>query len=199
MRKTKQPTKGKMKKKRVKDGGLGYTWAPINGSKLTKTQAVKVGNEISRLEERNGIAKPKDLVDESRPVTAPLHDMFTWDDSVAAEKYRIHQARNLIGSVRIVFKGSPEADQPKVRGFVHVPVKHGEDYEESGYINVIRASQDDFYREHRLSVLKQELISIKQRYADFLRFCGANKAINILVRGVDRQLNKRTKRKKGKQ
>ena len=43
----------------------------------------------------------KRLVEASRPVDAPLHNKFIWDNSVAAERYRESQALQLIASVRI--------------------------------------------------------------------------------------------------
>jgi len=64
---------------------------------------------------------PLDVVDAARPKKAPLHPAFEWDNSVAAEQYRVHQARNLIRSVRIVVD---ESDAPTTPAFVHVEVNN---------------------------------------------------------------------------
>ena len=47
-------------------------------------------------------------------------DLFTWDDSAAAEKWRVHEARVLIRTYSIeVTKTSPED------ALIHVPVEKG--------------------------------------------------------------------------
>lgn len=56
------------------------------------------------------------VVDAARPEDAPLHPVFEWDDSIAAERHREHQARNLIRSVQII-PSDNELPQPV---FVHV-------------------------------------------------------------------------------
>ena len=40
---------------------------------------------------QQGKTTAKDLVDASRPEEAPLHKLFEWNDSIAAEKYREEQ------------------------------------------------------------------------------------------------------------
>lgn len=58
--------------------------------------------ELSRIHEDNGVLTAKAVVDESRPEDAVLHPVFEWDDHVAGEKWREHEARELIRSVVVV-------------------------------------------------------------------------------------------------
>ncbi len=44
----------------------------------------------------DGILNPSDVVDSARPIESPLHSRFEWDDSEAAQRYRLWQARQLI-------------------------------------------------------------------------------------------------------
>ncbi len=65
------------------------------------------GDELERIRRANGDRlEAKQVVVEARPPGAPLHDMFTWDDSEAAEQFRLREARTLIRSVRILVGGS---------------------------------------------------------------------------------------------
>ena len=41
------------------------------------------------------------VLDAARPASSPIHDCFDWDDSEAAEKWRLEQARELIRRVKI--------------------------------------------------------------------------------------------------
>lgn len=47
----------------------------------------------------NNILTPKNLVNEARPEDSPLHPEFDWDDSIAAEKWREEQARQVIKTI----------------------------------------------------------------------------------------------------
>ncbi len=57
--------------------------------------------EIVAIYQRDGKLDAHVLVDEARPIDSPLHYEFEWDDSRAAEEYRINQARDLIRRVKI--------------------------------------------------------------------------------------------------
>jgi hypothetical protein len=45
---------------------------------------------------------PEAVVDDARDPTSPLHDLFEWDDAVAAHNFRLQVARRIIRTVRIV-------------------------------------------------------------------------------------------------
>lgn len=76
--------------------------------------------ELEALYARNQRLTPADVVEAARPVGAPLHDRFEWDDEIAGEAYRLDQARSLIRRVRIrIEEGS---DEPySVPRFVSIP------------------------------------------------------------------------------
>jgi hypothetical protein len=50
----------------------------------------------------------------------PLYDRFTWDNTAAAERWRLNEAHRLITSVRIRFRDQNDEER-KVRAFVGVP------------------------------------------------------------------------------
>ena len=86
---------------------------------LFPVSAQTAGNELRRIYADKGKLDPSDIVDASRPETAPLHPCFEWDDAVAAEKYREVQAGNLVRSITVVAE-SPSAGPVEVRAFVSV-------------------------------------------------------------------------------
>jgi hypothetical protein len=55
---------------------------------------------LRRLEDGHGRLVPEDVVEAAREPSSPLHGYFTWDDTEAAARYRLDQARTLIRSVR---------------------------------------------------------------------------------------------------
>lgn len=88
-----------------------YQWKP--GARI-RADAQEAGDILNRLE-REGRLSAKGLLDESRPENAPLHKEFEWNDGVAAENWREHQARHIIGSILVI----PEKSEP-VRGFFKI-------------------------------------------------------------------------------
>lgn len=99
----------------------------------------KVAERLKELERDNGRLAPADVVDAARDPASPLHSHFTWDDSEAAEKYRLMQARTLIRTVKleITIRDVPLS----VVGYVRDPEA---DAKTAGYRNVaqLRTEED---------------------------------------------------------
>lgn len=72
-------------------------------------------DELERIaKEHGGELKPEDVVEAARAKSSPLHDHFTWDDSEAAQRYRLYEARQLI-RVTLTYVGD---DRTPMRVFV---------------------------------------------------------------------------------
>jgi len=61
---------------------------------------------LNDLRGRDGIILPAQVVEAARDADSPLHDHFEWDDTDAAEKYRIDQARYLLRVTVLVLPGT---------------------------------------------------------------------------------------------
>ena len=79
----------------------------------TNVDAQKVAEEIRSIGEE---ASPQQIVDMARSQSAELHKCFEWDDSIAAEKFRLEQARLVVRHLVIKEETVPE-DRPEVRYF----------------------------------------------------------------------------------
>lgn len=75
---------------------------------IFKADANECYREISSLEQ----ITPKAILDFARDENSELHKCFEWDNDLAAEKYRIIQAGNVIRMLYIVQK---DEDTPPVR------------------------------------------------------------------------------------
>lgn len=93
-----------------------YEWSGLN----YPVKAQDAGEYLERMSEDGGVTAAK-VISEARAEDALLHDCFTWDDSIAAEKYRLREATTLIGSIRKVKVNVIQGEQSKpVRAFVNV-------------------------------------------------------------------------------
>lgn len=93
---------------------------------------------MSSLEDRKGRLQPNDVLEEAENVGSPLHPFFEWDDSVAAQAYRLEQARVLIGRFKItVIIEEREIVIPKYIRDVKKP------HNEQGYIQTTKVRKDN--------------------------------------------------------
>ena len=89
-----------------------YSWRV--GGWNYKQDPNEVGKELEKLGEN---LTAEGVVNLARNEDSILHEMFEWDDSVAAEKYRNQQARQIITSIQVNVIADEE--RPKqVRAFV---------------------------------------------------------------------------------
>lgn len=68
----------------------------------------KIGECLSKLTDKNGILEPKSVVENARNPNSPLHRNFEWDDTEAANQYRLVQARRIIGAFEICYESGGE-------------------------------------------------------------------------------------------
>lgn len=137
-----------------------YQWKP--GARI-RADAQEAGEVLNRLE-LEGRLSAKGLLDESRPENAPLHKEFEWNDGVAAENWREHQARHIIGSILVI----PEKSEP-VRGFFKIE-RSGNRYES---IQTILESRDktnllleEAFKELSRIEMKYKTLDLLQRVWD---------------------------------
>ncbi len=64
-------------------------------------RAVRAELEKVRIENPDGLLVPSAVVDTAAHPDSPLHSYFTWDDSEAAKKWRLVQARALIREIEV--------------------------------------------------------------------------------------------------
>jgi hypothetical protein len=81
-----------------------YEWK--NGSRI-KADASKVGKEIASLGKE---ITAENVVRKARDDGSALHNCFEWDDSAAAEEYRLVQAREIMRSLVVIID---KPDEPK--------------------------------------------------------------------------------------
>jgi hypothetical protein len=94
--------------------------------------------QLKRIRKEYGCIDSKTFVDESRAASSPTHDCFTWDDSVAGERYRHFEARRIIRAV--VIKGD---DGEERAAFASVTVLDEDDNRHRTYLPVAEVVKDD--------------------------------------------------------
>lgn len=146
------------------------------GMKLPVSAQV-AGEVCEELEQRNGLT-PHNLVEVSRPNDAPTHDLFEWDDTVAAEKYREVQARQVIRLIVKVPEKS-QSDEP-TRAFVSITT-HETKRPECCYRSIDRVLRDASSREAMLDNARRELMAFQRKYNQFKELADVFRAIDFFA------------------
>lgn len=115
--------------------------------------------ELNRIASRHGgLLKPEDVVHAAASDKSPLHSRFDWEDTEAARKWRLHQARNLI-RVTVSYIGGNKED------LVRVFVSLTPDREDGGYRSTAAVLSDPGYRKQLLADALSEMKCFEQKYA----------------------------------
>lgn len=125
--------------------------------KSSKVSAQTVGEVFERLEERDGLLTKESVLEEARPEDSELHPIFEWNDTVAAEKYRLTQSAQLIRSLVVI---SEETKPSPVVAYVNVSPGR----KRSSFININAAMEKAESRQTVLNNALAELTEIQNKY-----------------------------------
>lgn len=114
--------------------------------------------ELESIRMKTGRLDAENVVEESRPETAVLHPCFEWNDSIAAEKYRLQQANGIIRNivVRQVPTGGEKKEAVEVRAFIHT---EKENYQP---LKIVLADKD--LKRDMMRTALRELTTFEEKY-----------------------------------
>lgn len=122
--------------------------------------------EAVRLADPLGLLRPEDVVEAARDEASVLHSHFTWDDTEAARKQRLAEARHLI---RVTVTVLPNTSEP-VRAFVSLSTERGErKWGEvtggAGYSATVAVMSDAERRKQLLADAHAEMQAFERKYS----------------------------------
>jgi hypothetical protein len=135
-----------------------------------------VGERLAEIQARHGETFGcDDVLEDARPEDSPLHGCFEWDDTEAAEKYRLDQARKIIRSIEVVVITESKAER-KGPAYVHIPQAT------SAYMRTETAMADTDRSAQVIAEAKAQLAGWNRRY----RFLAAvAKEFGPVVEAID--------------
>lgn len=152
----------------------------IVARKLSEKQSKIVAAELRKIESDCSIITPALVVQRATPKNSPLHKYFEWDDTVAAERYREWQARQLIMTVYVVPSDAPDSEP--VRAFVNIKSEEGDDElaEEQGYVWTAGLENKPNYKAQVVNYAAQQLKLWRKKFGGFQQFFGVVREIDAL-------------------
>lgn len=157
---------------------------PLRIKAAGRANAQSIGEALESIRVKaGGELEPRDVVNAARDKGNPLHIHFEWDDRVAAEAYRVDQARNIIRIVRVV---DDEASEGTSRAFISVNGKNGVSYRA---VDDVKASQD--LQEAVLEQAEKDLEAFERRYKELKDICAIVKSAREKVQARRRRTENR--------
>ena len=134
-------------------------------------------NEIRIIAAGNGgMVKPEDVVEFAKAPTTALHSVFTWDDTKAAEAYRLQQARQIL---RIVVEVLPGDDPLKYRATVSLKEDR---YNGMGYRIMADVLTDARLREIMLIEARADMAIFMEKYESLKELAAVFEAMGKVVK-----------------
>lgn len=136
---------------------------PVTIKNARKADPQKIGSALAKIaEQQKGRLTPPAVVEAARDARHPLHKYFEWDNEIAAEAYRLDQARVLIRSVRIV--GDDDAEPAPA--FLSVADKGGTSYRTFAEVMDSADLQNTV-----LAAAERDLAAFEKRYRQLADIC----------------------------
>jgi len=129
----------------------------ING--IFKADANKCYEEIQQIGDE---VKPEQVLAKAKDKNSELHKCFDWNDSSAAEKYRLFQAKQVINHLIVIQRDNENEESDPIQ--FRVMLKN-ERTKESGYKQTIVMVRDEDEYSKLLEQAYAELYSFKQKYS----------------------------------
>lgn len=135
---------------------IKYKWTPGSRSNIDPEVA---GKELERIR-GSGIITAKAVVSAATKATSPLHKHFEWDDGVAADEYRLEQARYLLRSIRVIVEQPDNQKDKLVRVYIN-PLNEGT------YHIIADVLDDDTLRDRALLKVMRELKAMSAKNQEY--------------------------------
>lgn len=130
--------------------------------------AANITEEVLRVvADQHDESAPRALLDAARNPASPLHNLFEWDDSIAAERYRLAQAGALFRRVRLhvvrVDADTRQIHVTTVRATTSNPDKR-EKNDSRSYGRTTVVMRDKEARASVLHGIVQELLALREKH-----------------------------------
>lgn len=157
---------------------MGYIYEYRVGG-LQKASAQVAGDECERLANSAGGLTPERLVEASRPISAPLHGEFEWNDRKAADKYRKQQARCIIDNLYITVTGEETITTRAFVSLKETPV--------GAYTPMTQVMSSEELTDSLMETAERELESFRAKYKRLTKLQGVMNAIDAVLQTSTRK------------
>ena len=145
---------------------------------LYKVSAQTTGEKIEEIIQQYGAVTKENFLEASKPADSVTHNLFEWDDTKAAEKYRLHQSNMIINSLTVQVNVENRATPITTRAFVNVQKEDGR--QKAEFLRIDTAFSDMECKTIVLANAIQELREFRKKYETYSELSQVFEAIDNL-------------------
>lgn len=137
---------------------------------------------MEQIEKERGSVTKETFLEASRPEDSPTHDLFEWDDSIAAENYRLHQSGQFIRELHIdiekveddsckqislnLSEEKPKERPQTMRAFLATTAYGNGNriFQKAEYVSAEKALSEPISRQNVLQNARRELLMFRRKY-----------------------------------
>lgn len=150
------------------------------------------GECLERIQEKHGgEVQTSVVVDIARDEASPLHDYFEWDNTKAAEKHRLWQARQLIDHITVVIEDPDTHEEIEQEAYINVILEDEKEQPEEGegeiqkpkkyhrtYMPIEYVLADDVLRQQVLGSAMGQVLHWRNKYSAYQELAQIVRAID---------------------
>ena len=128
--------------------------------------------EIMRIKEEDTLTA-ESIIKHAKKKNNPLHDLFNWDDTEAANLWRLHQSRMFVNEIRVII------EEKEYYAFENVSVVVGETPSRV-YMERSEILDDSFLRKQMITKAYDALKYWEEQYKSYEEFNPVFNAIRVM-------------------
>jgi hypothetical protein len=119
-----------------------------------------IRKSLQEIKRETGVITSRSVLDYARDQKSPLHSFFDWDDRTAAEKFRIHQASEMIRHVCVYVER--DGTQQPTRVYLNV-IKN----DVRQYVPVTQIYRDEELAQQMMLEMRRDMEGLLRRYKTY--------------------------------
>lgn len=160
-----------------------YSWR--NGTRVPKHLAPVFGNRVDDIQSKLGRApKAREVLEDARDPSSPIHELFNWDDSDAAEKYRAFQASVLLSALTVKIEIVKNGKRDEVDMPVRIVLNRGERGTGGEHEHISDIIADPVRRARMVEMAADDFLSLERKYNNLKEFQNVFKALEEVTQTV---------------
>lgn len=167
------------------DKHLRYEWGPLfkidKQFPRTPESAAATAAELNRIQGNSPTLDHERIVEAAEPPESPIHYAFTWDDSIAARRWRLEQAGDLQRGLRMVIVRRDASETERKSPPAPVYASYRPEGGVRGTRELSVSLSDPVHRSALLDEAKAELARIRNRYQILTELAGVFEEIDRLL------------------
>ena len=147
------------------------------GYQIRNLEPQIAGETLDKIKKETGVLNADVVLEKAKDDKNPLHNYFEWNDTIAANEFRLNQANYLIRSIKVeIIDEKKETSVHIKRAYTNIT-----EFSNKGYLQTEEILKDKQLSFLMLKQAQKELLDWKERYKNLLELTEVFDFINTFI------------------